>query len=65
MANKKIRGLVKVVKVSYQGQTLIMREEEKDTLWDYFEDWNYKGVDLEFTTMPAHEVNSLPEFEGF
>lgn len=56
---------VRVVKVKYQGQTLVLREDEKDMLWDYFEDWSYTGVELEFTTMPKAEADALPEFAGF
>lgn len=63
-------GRVKVVKVKLNDQTLILREDERDMLWDYFEDWSYGGVDItgvavEFTTMPEADVAALPEFDGF
>jgi hypothetical protein len=55
----------RVLKVTYQGQTLILEEHEIESLPDYFEDWNYREVKLEFTTMPVSEVADLPEFDGF
>jgi hypothetical protein len=37
---------------------------EYNQIWDYCEDWN-QTYTLELTTMPEHEVNALPEFDGF
>lgn len=57
--------VVQVLKVKYEGTTLILRREMRDVMWDYFEDWNYNGIEIELTTMPAAEVDALPELECF
>lgn len=56
---------VKVIKVrmSEGGSDLILRESEKDQLWDYCQDWLGK-IEIRFTTMPKAEVDALPEWDG-
>lgn len=43
---------------------LIIAEDEKETMFDYFEDWDGK-LYIEFGTMPRAQVEALPEFDGF
>lgn len=43
---------------------LIIAEDEKDSLLDYFEDWTGK-LYIEFGTMTRAEIDALPEFDGF
>lgn len=52
------------VRVDEDGPALILRESEKDQLWDHVEDWVGK-IEITFTTMPKAEVDALPEFDGF
>ncbi len=58
--------MVKVIKVREDagGPTLILREDEKQFLFDYFEDW-CGIVTIEFCEMPRDEADNLPEFDGF
>lgn len=55
---------VLLVKAEEYGPVLIIQEYEKDTLWDYAEDWAGK-LYIEFATMTQAEIDALPEFEGF
>lgn len=60
--------MVRVMKVRNEpgvaSPCLIIAEDEKDTLLDYFEDWHGK-LYIEFDTMTRAAVNALPEFDGF
>lgn len=59
---------VRVMKVrnepTFTSPSLIIAEDEKDTLLDYFEDWTGK-LYIEFATMTRAEIDALPEFDGF
>ena len=59
--------VIKVMKVNMCGSTLILSEEQKDSLWDYVGDWGDQECEMEitFTTMKNVEFLALPEFEGF
>lgn len=52
------------VRVEESGPLLVIEESDKDTLWDYVEDWRGK-VEIIFTEMTRSEIEALPDFEGF
>lgn len=51
------------VRMSEGGPELILRESEKDQLWDYVQAWRGR-IEVRFTEMSEAEVAALPEWDG-
>lgn len=52
------------IRVDEEGTTLYLPESQKDSLWDYVQDWVGK-IEIRFATMTQAELDALPEFDGF